>query len=85
MIDALPVRRYFGRAKELPGVRELFSSAVKEQSEIESYKTVKITMFDNAPPEYYGNEAELGQAGKRLLEEERKAEEAGSSHFAFLP
>ncbi|BGP18987.1 hypothetical protein JCM10213_002593 [Rhodosporidiobolus nylandii] len=68
--------KYFGRAKELPGVRELFASAVKEQSEIESYKTVKVTMFDNAPPEYYGNLAEQGEDGKRLLEEELKAEEA---------
>ncbi|GAA5871827.1 hypothetical protein JCM8547_003282 [Rhodosporidiobolus lusitaniae] len=68
--------KYFGRAKELPGVRELFSSAAKEQSDIESYKTIKVTMFDNAPPEYYGNDSEMGEAGKRLLEEERKAEEA---------
>ncbi|GAA6006226.1 hypothetical protein JCM10207_000568 [Rhodosporidiobolus poonsookiae] len=68
--------KYFGRAKELPGVRELFSAAVKEQSEIESYKTVKVTLFDNAPAEYYGNGAEEGEEGRRLVEEERKAEEA---------
>ncbi|GAA6041270.1 hypothetical protein JCM8097_001307 [Rhodosporidiobolus ruineniae] len=68
--------KYFGRAKELPGVRELFATAVKEQKEIESYKTVKVTMFDNAPLEYYGNAAEQGEDGKRLLEEELKAEQA---------
>ncbi|GAA5885161.1 hypothetical protein JCM6882_007255 [Rhodosporidiobolus microsporus] len=68
--------KYFGRAKELPGVRELFATAVKEQSDIDSFKTVKVTVFDNAPPAYYGNSAEEGEDGKRLLEEELKAEQA---------
>ncbi|GAA5973360.1 hypothetical protein JCM11641_003090 [Rhodosporidiobolus odoratus] len=68
--------KYFGRARELPGVRELFASARKEQSDIESYKSVKVTMFDNAPPSYYGNSAEQGEDGKLLLEEEAKAEQA---------
>ncbi|GAA5829147.1 hypothetical protein JCM11251_004140 [Rhodosporidiobolus azoricus] len=68
--------KYFGRAKELPGVRELFATAAKEQSEIDSFKTVKVTVFDSAPPEYYGNSAEEGEAGQRLLEEELKAEQA---------
>lgn len=39
-------------------------------------------MFDSAPPEYYGNDSEMGESGKRLLKEERKAEEAGA-FFAF--
>ncbi|GAA5998024.1 Isy1p [Rhodotorula paludigena] len=66
--------KYFGRARDLPGVRELFASAKADADELESYKTVKVTMFDNAPPEYYGNAAEEGDAGKELLEAERKAE-----------
>lgn len=69
--------RYFGRARELPGVKELFATAAKDQAEVESYKTVKVSMFDNAPPEYYGNTAEEGEQGRRLLEAERKAEQAG--------
>jgi hypothetical protein len=69
--------RYFGRARELPGVKELFATAAKDQAEVESYKTVKVSMFDNAPPEYYGNTAEEGEKGRRLLEAERKAEQAG--------
>ncbi|POY76019.1 hypothetical protein BMF94_0742 [Rhodotorula taiwanensis] len=66
--------KYFGRARELPGVRELFATAAKDQAEVESYKTVKVTMFDNAPPEYYGDSAEVGEGGRILLEAERKAE-----------
>lgn len=76
--------RYFGRARELPGVKELFATAKKDQSEVESYKTIKVTMFDNAPPEYYGNAAEEGEEGRRLLEAERKAEEAGQSPTVLL-
>lgn len=68
--------KYFGRARELPGVKELFATAAKDQAEVESYKTVKVSMFDNAPPEYYGNTAEEGEQGRRLLEAERKAEQA---------
>ncbi|BGP53487.1 NineTeen Complex (NTC) component [Rhodotorula sphaerocarpa] len=68
--------KYFGRARELPGVRELFATAAADQAELESYKTVKVTMFDNAPPEYFGNLAEEGEEGRRLLEAERRAEEA---------
>lgn len=80
--DALTIERrcrYFGRARELPGVRELFATAAADQAELESYKTVKVTMFDNAPPEYFGNLAEEGEEGRRLLEAERRAEEAGTA------
>ncbi|GAA5865762.1 hypothetical protein JCM3774_003083, partial [Rhodotorula dairenensis] len=68
--------KYFGRARDLPGVKELFATAKKDQSEVESYKTIKVTMFDNAPPEYFGNTAEQGEEGRTLLEAERKAEQA---------
>ncbi|GAA6007863.1 hypothetical protein JCM11491_006516, partial [Sporobolomyces phaffii] len=65
---------YFGRAKELPGVRELFSTSAANEAELESYKAVKVTQFDNAPPAYYGDFAEQGDAGRALLDDEREAE-----------
>ncbi|GAA5908895.1 Isy1p [Sporobolomyces salmoneus] len=66
--------KYFGRAKELPGVRELFSTSAANEAELESYKTIKISLFDNAAPEYYGDQAEQGESGKKLLEDELEAE-----------
>ncbi|GAA5976688.1 hypothetical protein JCM5350_006721 [Sporobolomyces pararoseus] len=66
--------KYFGRAKELPGVRELFSTSAQNEAELESYKNIKISLFDNASPEYYGDFAEKGESGKQLLEAEREAE-----------
>lgn len=59
-------------------MRELLNASAADNAELESYKTVKATMFDNAPPEYYGNLAEQGEEGKRLLEAEAKAEQAGA-------
>ncbi|GAA5875309.1 hypothetical protein JCM1840_001925 [Sporobolomyces johnsonii] len=68
--------KYFGRAKDLPGVRELFSSAAADVAEVESYKTLKATLFENVGPGYYGDLAEQGEAGKQLLAEEAAAEKA---------
>ncbi|GAA5846657.1 hypothetical protein JCM5353_000750 [Sporobolomyces roseus] len=68
--------KYFGRAKELPGVRELFSTSAANEAELESYKAIKVSLFDNAGPEYYGDFAEKGEDGKKLLEEEAEAEKA---------
>ncbi|KPV77083.1 uncharacterized protein RHOBADRAFT_34558 [Rhodotorula graminis WP1] len=67
--------KYFGRARDLPGVRELFASAKADQDELQSYKVLKVTRFDGAPNSYYGDGAEEGEAGRQLLEEEREAEE----------
>jgi len=74
-----PLYRYFGRAKELPGVRELFSTSAANEAELESYKAIKVSLFDNAGPEYYGDFAEKGEEGKKLLEEEAEAEKSGTS------
>jgi len=64
--------KYFGRAKELPGVKELFEQTVAEQSELESYKNQRVSIFSSQGPDYYGDADE--QDGKLLIEE-RQAEE----------
>ncbi|KAM0748287.1 Isy1-like splicing factor [Meredithblackwellia eburnea MCA 4105] len=66
--------KYFGRAKDLPGVRELFQSAAKEHAELESYKTVKPDMFKNVGPGYYGDQDEVDE---ELIKAEREAEAEG--------
>ncbi|KAG8808220.1 NineTeen Complex (NTC) component [Serendipita sp. 399] len=62
--------KYFGRAKELPGVKELFESKTKEEDEdkatAEFYKK-----FTNNGPDYYGD---LDEADGELLEFEKRAE-----------
>ncbi|KAG8850410.1 NineTeen Complex (NTC) component [Serendipita sp. 411] len=62
--------KYFGRAKELPGVKELFESKSKEEDEdkatAEFYKK-----FANNGPAYYGD---LDEADGELLEFEKRAE-----------
>lgn len=62
--------KYFGRAKELPGVKELFESKAKEEDEdkatAEFYKK-----FTNNGPAYYGD---LDEADGELLEFEKQAE-----------
>jgi len=51
---------------------------------LESYKQIKISLFDNATPEYYGDFAEKGESGKKLLEDELRAEKAGESLLDYL-
>jgi pre-mRNA-splicing factor ISY1 len=67
------LRRYFGRAKELPGVKELFESKKKDEDEdkatAEFYKK-----FTNNGPSYYGD---LDEADGELLDFEQQAEEDG--------
>ena len=74
--------RYFGRAKDLPGVKEMFTrggqfclfllfgsvdmSVVAEANE-ESARNASFQRFRNQGPAYYGDEDELDAA---LLEEE---------------
>ncbi|KAI0332248.1 Isy1-domain-containing protein [Cubamyces sp. BRFM 1775] len=63
--------KYFGRAKELPGVKELFVSKKKEEDEenkVHSY----YKKFTNQGPGYFGD---LDEADGTLLEYEAKAEE----------
>lgn len=74
--------KYFGRAKELPGVKELFSSAQKDQDELTSYKTQRYAAFEHVGPEYYGD---LGdEAEDAMMRAEREAEEEGELFF-ILP
>ena len=67
--------RYFGRAKELPGVKELFQSRAKDEDE-ENQAQAFYKKFTNQGPPYYGD---LDERDGSLLEYERKQEEAGAS------
>lgn len=66
-------KRYFGRAKELPGVKELFQSRVKEEDE-ENQVHAYYKKFTNQGPSYYGD---LDEKDGSLLEYEKEMEEAG--------
>ncbi|TFK28277.1 pre-mRNA-splicing factor ISY1 [Coprinopsis marcescibilis] len=63
--------KYFGRAKDLPGVRELFESRKNEQEEEDRLFT-HYKRFMSQGPAYYGD---LDEANPKLLEYERLAEE----------
>ncbi|CAO1632489.1 unnamed protein product [Parajaminaea phylloscopi] len=66
--------KYFGRAKDLPGVKELLTRSVEqaEQAE-EGYKASKYRRFANQPPSYLGDDDE--DDGVLLPEEhEREAQ-----------
>jgi pre-mRNA-splicing factor ISY1 len=65
--------RYFGRAKDLPGVKELFQSRKNEEEE-ETQALSFYKKFMNQGPGYYGD---LDEADGRLLEFERTVEEEG--------
>ncbi|KAL0564050.1 NineTeen Complex (NTC) component [Marasmius crinis-equi] len=61
--------KYFGRAKDLPGVRELFQSRKKDEEE-ENQTLAFYKKFMNQGPGYYGDLDE----NDTLLEYEREAE-----------
>ena len=65
--------RYFGRAKELPGVKELFESRKKEEDE-ETATEKFYKRFTDRGPSYFGDEDE---ADVELVTFERKAEADG--------
>jgi pre-mRNA-splicing factor ISY1 len=50
--------KYFGRAKDLPGVKELLNRSVEQEAEMESYRSLKYKRFANQPLAYYGDEDE---------------------------
>lgn len=75
------VCRYFGRAKELPGVKELFASKKKEEEE-ENIAASYYKKFLNHGPAYYGD---LDEADGKLLEYEMEAEERGRIEVPFGP
>ncbi|KAN0061051.1 NineTeen Complex (NTC) component [Thecaphora frezii] len=64
--------KYFGRAKDLPGVKELFTRTAEQEAEAESFRSRKYQRFTNLPPEYYGDADEDDGA---LLEFETVQEE----------
>ncbi|KIM82676.1 hypothetical protein PILCRDRAFT_819985 [Piloderma croceum F 1598] len=63
--------KYFGRAKDLPGVKELFESRKKEDEE-ESQALSYYKKFMNQGPSYFGD---LDESDGKLLEYEQEAEE----------
>ncbi|KAG6830181.1 hypothetical protein H0H87_008957 [Tephrocybe sp. NHM501043] len=63
--------KYFGRAKDLPGVRELFQSRKKEEEE-ENQALAYYKKFMNQGPSYYGD---TDEDDGTLLQYERAAEE----------
>lgn len=66
--------KYFGRAKDLPGVRELFQSRKKEEEE-ENQVFAFYKKFLNQGPVYYGD---LDDNDQNLLHYERQAEAEGT-------
>ena len=71
--------RYFGRAKELPGVRELFQSRKKEEDE-DNEARAYYKKFMGQSPAYFGD---LDEQDGTLLEFERKEEEEGAQQSLF--
>lgn len=67
--------RYFGAAKELPGVREL----LEQPSSVESMKKSRKELMQNITAEYYGW---LDETDLELLDEERKAEIHATAQLA---
>jgi len=66
--------KYFGRAKELPGVKELLERKKPTDDEDSAgFKRQRITMFNKVGPEYYGEmEAEFEEMVSKA---EREAEQ----------
>ncbi|KAI0074955.1 pre-mRNA-splicing factor ISY1 [Panus rudis PR-1116 ss-1] len=63
--------KYFGRAKDLPGVRELFQSKKKEEDEENKVQNF-YKKFTNQGPSYFGD---MDENDGTLLEYERQQEE----------
>ena len=82
-IEFVPLSRYFGRAKDLPGVRELFQSKKKEEEEENQVENF-YRKFTNQGPAYFGD---MDENDGSLLEYERQAEEEGESfsHIGYSP
>lgn len=66
--------RYYGRAKDLPGVKEHLRPVELEEEEKESAKTQKYKRFQNQPSSYFGNDDEKDGV---LLRDEDEAEQLG--------
>ncbi|CDZ96265.1 mRNA splicing factor [Phaffia rhodozyma] len=64
--------KYFGRAKELPGVKELFSKKAVAETD-ESQRAELFRRYRNQGPEYYGD---LDETDGTVLDAEREREES---------
>ncbi|KAJ7647480.1 Isy1-like splicing factor [Roridomyces roridus] len=71
--------KYFGRAKDLPGVRELFQSRKKEEEE-ENRALAHYKKFMDQTPAYYGD---LDEEDGTLRKWEQEAEDEGMSNEWF--
>jgi len=71
--------RYFGRAKDLPGVRELFQSR-KDEEEEQNQALAYYKKFMNQGPSYYGD---LDEMDGKLLKYEQETEEEGGFFLAI--
>jgi len=71
--------KYFGRAKELPGVKELFDTAGKEAAELDPDKIAKYDPFANPAPGYFGD---LDDERGHLSVYEKDAEKSGWNEAA---
>ncbi|KAG6834957.1 hypothetical protein H0H93_006085 [Arthromyces matolae] len=71
--------KYFGRAKDLPGVRELFQSKKSEEEE-ENQAFACYKKFTNQEPSYFGD---LDENDGRLLIYEREAEEEEEAYSSL--
>ena len=68
--------KYFGRAKELPGVKELFMSKKSEEDEENKVQNY-YKKFTNQGPAYFGD---LDEEEGDLLKFEMRAEEEGTGY-----
>lgn len=69
--------KYFGRAKELPGVKELFQSRKKEEEE-DNQALAFYKKYLNQVPAYFGD---FDETDGKLLEAERRAEDEAWKEF----
>ena len=74
LLTNLPFGRYFGRAKDLPGVRELFQSKKQEQDE-ENQVQNYYKKFSNQGPSYFGD---MDESDGSVLKFEQEAEHDGT-------
>lgn len=74
--------KYFGRAKDLPGVKELFERAAQEQDDEQQQdaRLEKFRRFQDLPAEYYGDHDE--DDGVLLAQEQQHEEEEWSEKYA---
>jgi pre-mRNA-splicing factor ISY1 len=75
-LPGAPGYKYYGAAKDLPGVRELFREK-DEEAELRRRKRTRADMYKNITPDYYGYRDEddvFGTVQLALLEDEGEEE-----------